>query len=169
MISTQYLFENKKQTVNELLKITSNMQYDNFTDESKYIVKAPQEVLRKKTAVCYDLVELERKIFNELNYEFKTFFAYEDLPITDNPTHTFLVFKENSKYFWFESSWHSYKGIHGPFNSYQDAVKYFSKLSKSKLNWKTVNVVEYDKFDYKGMNLNEFGQYILNKKNISNN
>jgi hypothetical protein len=166
MISNYILFENKKLNPDKILKITSKIQYENFTDESKYIVKTPEQVLRKKEAVCYDLVELQRKLFNQIGYEFKTFFAYENLPITDNPTHTFLVFKENNKYYWFESSWQSYKAIHGPFNSYQDTIKYFSKQIKKANKWKNVNIVEYNKFNYRNMNLNEFGQYILNKHNI---
>lgn len=66
MISNYILFENKKLNPDEILKITSKIQYENFTDESKYIVKTPEQVLRKKEAVCYDIVELQRKLFNQI-------------------------------------------------------------------------------------------------------
>jgi hypothetical protein len=145
----------------DVLKITSGINYDNFTEETDYIVKSPSKVMSSKLGVCYDIVELERRLFNAINYEFKTFFTYEKLPIDDNRTHTFLIFKENKKYFWFESSWQSMRAIHGSFSSYSKAVNYVKKFLL-KDNWKSVfKSIKYKKFNYKGMNLNEFGEYIV--------
>lgn len=162
MLSLYNLFESKNISdyPSEILKITSKIKYDDFTDEEKYIVKSPKEVLSKKQAVCYDLVELERELFKKYNYEVKTFFAYDKNE--DGETHTFLIFKENNKYYWFESSWQSYRAIHGPFNSYKDGLKYFSNQAKKSLKWKHVYIIEYPSFNYNGMNLNEFGEYIVN-------
>ena len=160
-INSLILESNKNNNPDDILKITSKIKYDNFTDEEKYIVKTPSEILLKLKGVCYDIVELERKLFNEINYKFKTYFAYADLPVTDNPTHTFLIFEENKKYYWFESSWASYRAIHGPFNSYNQGISYVSNQLKSSSNWKNVFVKEYTEFNYKNMNLNQFGQYII--------
>lgn len=121
------------ETPDDILDITIKIDYDNDSPDSKYIVKLPKDVLKSGKGICYDIVELERKLFNYINYKFKTFFAYENLPITNSLTHTFLVFKENNKYFWFELSWESYKGIHGPFNSYRNSIRHIAKLLKYKL------------------------------------
>lgn len=76
-----------------------------------YYLQTPEELLKSKCGVCWDQVELERKLFNKENIEIATFFicTYDN----DNlPSHTFLTYKYNDKYYWFEHSWAMYKGIH---------------------------------------------------------
>ena len=157
----KYFKKNKKYEPDDILKITSKIKYDDFTNFKKYLIKSPENMLKIKEGICYDLVELERYLFNKINYECKTFFAYQKLPINDQ-THTFLVYKEDNKYHWFESSWESYRGVHGrPFNSYESACKYVSKQLKESSKWKNVNIVEYNKFNYKNMNILQFAEYII--------
>ena len=146
----------------ELLKLMGTINYDNFTDEEDYIVRTPKEVLRDKLGICYDQIELQKFFLKKMGYKFQLFFAYEKLPITDNPTHTFLIFEKNNKYFWFETSWGTYHNIHGPFNSYEDAVKYVAEQLKTASKWKKVYVVKYDS-PPKGLNINQFGEYILKR------
>ena len=125
------------------------------------LLKPPEQVFKSKYAICYDLIELERQLFEKYNYEIKTFFSYQNLPIEENPTHTYLIFKEDSKYYWFEISWQSYKSIQGPFNSYLDCVKYVNNKLKESWKSKTIYTLEYKKFNYSNMNINQFGNYIL--------
>ena len=76
-----------------------------------YYLLSPEELLLSKCGVCWDQVELERKLFNDANINYETFFIYID----DNeilPSHTFLTFQLNGKYYWFEHSWDDMKGIH---------------------------------------------------------
>ena len=76
-----------------------------------YFLLSPEELLNHKCGVCWDQVELERKLFNDVNIDCDTYFIYID----DNenlPSHTFLTFKLNNKYYWFEHSWYDMKGIH---------------------------------------------------------
>ena len=156
------LFLESKDIPKEILKKLSKIQYDNFTDEEKYIIKTPDQVLKQKQAICYDLVELQREMFNKANYETKTFFSCSKLKMEDDvPTHTYMIFKENNKYFWIEISWHSYRAIHGPFSSYKDGVRYVEKQLKSSDNWKNVITLEYPKFNYRNMNIIDFGNHIL--------
>jgi hypothetical protein len=145
---------------NKLLLLMKYIKYDNFVNKEDYIVKTPKEVLKNKTVTCYDQVELERLYFEKNNVEFKTFFVYADLPIGENRTHTFLVFKdENNKCYWFENAWNSNKGIHGPYSSYNEVVKYV--LDKLKEDWgKIKNIIEY-KSPPEHLNSNEFGNYII--------
>ena len=89
-------FGNKKDIVDE-------------TYSDNYILQSPKELMISKIGVCWDQVELERYYFK--GYDIKTYFiAYYD----DNkcPTHTFLTYKKEDKYYWFEHSWKKYKGIH---------------------------------------------------------
>lgn len=146
----------------DILKIMSFIEYDDFTNEEDYIVKTPYKLLKSRKGVCYDQVELEKILFDKISFEYKTFFAYCG-DVTDNPTHTFLVFKDKGKYFWFENSWNSYRGIHGPFGSYKEAINYTSKKLEKDWN-KRVFLKEYKTFNYKGMNLNDFSKYIVEDK-----
>lgn len=76
-----------------------------------YYLQSPCELLETKCGVCYDQVELERKLFNDHNILCNTYFVY--LINKDKlPSHTFLIYQENNKYYWFENSWIKYKGIH---------------------------------------------------------
>lgn len=86
-----------------LLGFMRGIEYDDFGDEDDYIVQTPEGLLASMKGVCYDQVELERKVLSD--YEPSTYFSYRGLPIEDNPTHTFLVYKEDGGYYWFENSW----------------------------------------------------------------
>ena len=109
-----------------IMNILNNIEYG-FKDENEnnlinseiwdkdfykfYYLLSPEELLLSKCGVCWDQVELERKLFNDVNINCDTFFIYID----DNdilPSHTFLTFKLNSKYYWFEHAWYDMKGIH---------------------------------------------------------
>ena len=76
-----------------------------------YYLLSPDELLKKKCGVCWDQVELERKLFEEKGFKVKTYFicTYDG----DNlPSHTFLTYEKDNSFYWFEHSWNIYKGIH---------------------------------------------------------
>lgn len=80
------------------------------TFSSKYRLQSPQEVIENKIGVCWDQVELERFLFQG-HLNIKTYFIVH----YDNdkcPTHTFLTYQKEDKYYWFEHAWEKYKGIH---------------------------------------------------------
>lgn len=92
-----------------------NNEFDSF-----YYLQSPEELLKTKCGVCWDQVELERKLFANNNIIVKTFFIY----ISDDdmlPSHTFVSYKNDNKYYWFEHSWDKYKGIH-EYNSELDLL-----------------------------------------------
>lgn len=83
--------------------------YETFSDN--YLLQSPNEVIKNKIGVCWDQVELERYYFKGHDENIKTYFlAYYDNK--DCPTHTFLTFEKEGKYFWFEHSWEKFRGIH---------------------------------------------------------
>ncbi len=78
---------------------------------SHYRLQSPQEILKSKVGVCWDQVELERFYFKGNDWNIKTYF----IVFYDGdrcPTHTFLTYEKDHKFYWFEHSWEKYKGIH---------------------------------------------------------
>lgn len=149
-----------KDILKQLLNIMKDIKYDNETNDENYIVKTPTQLIKTKSGICYDQVEFERVYFEKHKYQYKTYFAYEKEPVDDNPTHTFLIFKENDQYFWFENAWESYRGIHGPFKTYNDALKFVSIQFKKSSGWKFINILEYRR-PPENLNMKQFTTYIL--------
>ena len=90
----------------------------------KYIVQTGKEVSETKVGTCWDQVELERIWFKKHNYKFKTVFIWFELNYEHNyPTHTFLLFQKDNKWYWFENAFEAYRGIH-EFNSYKEALDF---------------------------------------------
>lgn len=88
--------------------------------EEFYYLLSPEELLERKCGTCWEQVELERKLFSDLNITNTTYFICtyaEDA----SPCHTFLVYEDNGKYYWFEHSWYDYKGIH-EYNSIKELL-----------------------------------------------
>ena len=101
------------------------------------IVQTGKEVLKSNIGTCWDQVELERLWFEKHNYCLHTFFMWFEVGRASNlPTHTFLIFENNDKYYWFEHAFEPYKGIH-VFNSLYEAVE----AARSKQ-------IEYTKMNY---------------------
>ena len=93
------------------LDINGNIHYVIDKDfESLYTLQSPGETLNNKVGVCWDQVELERYLFDKENIKFNTYFI---VYYSDNicPTHTFLIYKIDNDYYWFEHSWEKYRGI----------------------------------------------------------
>ncbi len=91
------------------------------------VVQSGNEVLNTKHGTCWDQVELERKWFEENNYNFKTIYIWFEVNRPSNlPTHTFLVFEENNKFYWFEHSFFDNQGIH-EFETINDAIEHVKK------------------------------------------
>ena len=116
MNNIEYGFKDKTgfNIINDSLKWEE--EFNNF-----YYLQSPEELLTSKCGVCWDQVELERKLFLDNKLKCATYFIF----IQDGaslPSHTFLVYKENTKYYWFEHSWEKYQGIH-EYNSLEELLK----------------------------------------------
>jgi len=84
--------------------------YVDNTFSSKYRLQTPNEVIKNQIGVCWDQVELERYYFKGNAWNVRTYFiVYYDQ--NKCPTHTFLTFEKNNKYYWFEHSWEKHRGI----------------------------------------------------------
>ena len=141
----------------EIMDLMNNIEYgwldkDNvkhsFIDESfsdDYILQSPREVIKNKIGVCWDQVELERYFFRGNDWNIKTYFIvhYDG---DKCPTHTFLTYEKNDKYYWFEHSWERFRGIH-EYNTEKDLLLDIkNKFIRYELNnmYKNENLVLYE-------------------------
>lgn len=81
--------------------------------ENEYYLQRPGELVESGLGVCWDSAELEREWFAKHGYDIRLYFMWFAKEVDNNlPTHTFLVYKQNEKFYWFEHSDGSNQGIH---------------------------------------------------------
>lgn len=133
-----------------------------------YYLQTPEELLKTKCGVCWDQVELERYLFINENISVETFFIY----ILDGdklPSHTFLTYEDNNKYYWFEHSWTKYRGIHeynSKLNLLLDVIEKF-KDEHNKVNKGAVLYLYKYKKPKEHIKCNEFYKYIQTQHKIT--
>lgn len=136
----------------------------------EYHLMSPKELLIKKVGVCWDQVELERKLFEDNNIKNETYFIYID-DKKNLPSHTFLVYFENNKVFWFEHSWFDEKGIHEYMNLHELLIDVESKFIKSREKEVkppfNVYIYKYNKPKF-NISCDEFYDYIYTQEKILN-
>lgn len=146
--------------------ITNPKKWDDEFD-TFYYLQTREELLKTKCGVCWDQVELERSLFTENKITVKTFFIY----IYDGemlPSHTFLIYKDLDKYYWFEHSWAKLKGIH-EYNSEKDllldVIKKFREDHPEVKKSAPLFLYEYQE-PPKHIKCNEFYKYIETQNQI---
>ena len=78
-----------------------------------YVLENYDDVLRTNIGNCFDMTEFEREWFTSHGYKVSTFFEMVVLPYENiYPTHSFLVFEKDNKYYHFEYSDFYNRGIH---------------------------------------------------------
>ena len=163
MDSIEYGF--KDEDGNNIINTNSQKWDEEF--ENFYYLQTPEELMQSQCGVCWDQVELERKLFSENDIIVKTYFIY----MIDGdmlPSHTFLTFEKNGKHYWFEHSWGKYKGIHEYINKeylLKDIIdKFRNDHSEVKINAK-LYLYEYQK-PKEHISCNDFYKYIETQKLI---
>lgn len=142
-----------------------------FQDECrvKWHLSSPEDLIKNGYGHCWDQVELERDWFLKHNFKVKTYFIWFQLP-SDNTysTHTFLVYEDNDKWYYFEHSDYKNRGIY-KFSTLEKAILYRKKLhieenkNRNPVTEKEISLIhiyEYDKPEY-GLTMQEFLDYIL--------
>lgn len=135
-----------------------------------YYLMSPEELLNKKVGICWDQVELERKLFEENDIKTETYFIYID-DKSNLPSHTFLVYYIGNKVYWFEHSWFDEKGIH-EYNNLNDLlndieIKFIKSRENEVSNGLDVHIYKYNKPNY-NISCDEFYNYISTQKKIFN-
>ncbi len=89
-----------------------------------YLLESPEEVIKNKIGICWDQVELERKWFEKNKFEYKTYFEIVDVNYENNySTHTFLIYKDNNKWHYFENADYDNRGIYS-FDSIEELLDF---------------------------------------------
>ncbi len=173
----KYMDENIKYGfVDDNVKVYGTWDIQEFQEgcHTKWRLSSPERLIKVGYGHCYDQVELQRDWFKKHNYKFKTFYIMFVLPYDNTySTHTYLVFENEGKYYYFEHSDSNNKGIH-EFESYEDAINYQMKkyiennkqrniVDEEKL--KCLHVYEYDNPVY-GCTMNEFIDHVLSNSNV---
>ena len=145
-----------------------NKKYNNLDNDSyrKYKLKNPIDMFKNKIGVCWDQTQFEKYIFNKMNYKFKTY--YIQLNDKTNSTHTFLVYEENNKYYYFENAYEKIKGIWES-NSIDDIFNFILKNLFEDDKQYDFEIYEYNT-EKSGFKTLEFMNYIIdNGVKISHN
>lgn len=108
--------------------------------KKKYVLSSPEDVLENQVGTCFDIVELERNYFKSLNKKFNAYFMiyYESKKVY---THTFIVYEENDKFYWFEYALTKDKGIH-------EFISLYDLLKKVRESFREHNAIKFMDNDY---------------------
>lgn len=156
---------------NKKLYDTSDLDAFELASEIYWNLSSPSNTLKNGCGQLFDQVELERDWFVRNGYEYKTIYiTFLIKSVNSYPTHAYLAFKKDNKWYWFENCDKSNFGIH-EYESLEELitdqmtrhVKYaarFNPLDESILD--TLHIYEYKKPKY-GITTKEFTKYILNE------
>ncbi len=132
----------------EIMELMDNLSYGwldenkNFYDSldksncANYKLLSPKDIIKRGCGICWDQVEVERYYFRNY-FDVKTFFLYYEDGV-DDMSHTFLTFKLENKYYWFEHAWTHLKGIY----TYDSMEKLLEDVKK-----KFISILFHDKLD----------------------
>lgn len=137
-----------------------NVCYSFATFDDDYVLQSYKDMLKTKTGVCFDQVELERHyLYNRDITSYFICYYGEFLQ-----SHTFLVVKENNNYIWFEHAWEKYRGIY----KYNSLDELLNDVKNKFMN--EYNILDKDKILLKsyskpksGINLSEYFKWMENK------
>ena len=166
-------------TPKDLLKIMSEFDYKwmdkngNFHDDitpnmyEEYSLMNPEEVLKYKCGICVDQTEFERDWFNKHNFKHKVM-TIQIIRKDTAPGHTFLIYQDNNKYYWFENAWYDERGIQ-EYNSYEELIedikyKFIAQNNIQDNEMHNLEIFESLKYPYH-LSYEEMDEYKKNKIN----
>lgn len=153
-----YFDKNMKYGFRYFNKTYSDLETDFQEKMNKfYKIRLGEDFLRSGYGVCWDFCELERLFFEKKGILHECYFVESILENGNGgPTHTFALFEQNGKWFWFEFAWFYHRGIH-QYSSKIDAIKdvYQNFVNFYDLNFKEINIYKTQKV-IKRLNAFEF-------------
>lgn len=115
-----------------------------------YRIMQPEEVFRYKCGTCIDQSLFEYYILNNIGYECKVFSVQQYY----TSQHVFLTYKDNNRLYYFENSFAPYRGIHGPFSSYNQIGRLvYKEMEMYEKGGKGYNFVEINANSILGKNM----------------
>lgn len=122
---TSRIFDETGKTPSSIYKwMIKNIDYDKTIKGWK--LRTPMETYKDSKGNCHDQSLFISSLLNSLGIDNGQIFFVECAMSADNPdgnAHTLTWYrinvnnKENYDYYWIETAWENYRGIHGPFNS----------------------------------------------------
>ena len=76
-----------------------------------FYLRKPEDIIQSNIATNFEQVELERFLLSKQDISFRTYFLLyqENIP---SASHSFVIYKDNDRYYWLENAWIKYRGIH---------------------------------------------------------
>ncbi len=147
----QFLTNNYKYGFVYKNKIFTNTEPDFYKEFDKhYKIRLGEDFIKHKYGICWDFCELERLFFIKNNIEHECYFIESFINREEGgPTHSFALFKQKNKWFWFEYSWSINRGIWG-YNSKEKAIqdillkfeKYYNRKKENIRMYKTSKITK---------------------------
>lgn len=169
-------------TIQDLMNFFNNRFQYGFTHNGKvyiedknfwkfmdkyYTLKTGEKFIESGYGVCWDFCELERLFCqqNKIKHECYFISSFKNRK-EGGPTHTFCIFEENQKWYWFEYSWFDFRGIRKYSSKNEaiiDIIEKFCKYYNVTLNqieiYKTSKAKE-------GLNSFEFVEHCFNGEKV---
>lgn len=147
-------------------QLHTNLAEGNF--KKNYRMQRIKDIKTTNHAICWEMCELERLYFKKNKIKHKVIFAILKTQ-KRMPCHTFLVFENNNKWYWFEASWNNQKGIH-EYNNLKELLDYiksnFKDFTKKDYNPAEIEFYEYKRPFLRKINCNLFYFHCLHGKKI---
>ena len=138
MIPLYYLFESKQfniqlSTPDDLLNWMKQIKYgwvdknlkkyynfDKWYD--KVMIQLPQDLFKTKIGTCYEQTLFEYYIFKHYFGQYPCKMIHIQQFYVSN--HSFLIYKKDNKWYYFENSFNRIRGIHGPYQNINQIIKF---------------------------------------------
>lgn len=139
----------------------------------QYILENADDITEYLYGNCWDQVELERDWFIKNGYEIKTIYEMVKLDYdNDYPSHSFLIYKDNKYWCWFENADFNNRGIHKfntlddllncQYNKYVEFLKTFNILDNE---IEKIIIIEFDK-PKEHISADEYLKHVINSQKI---
>ena len=138
-----------------------------------YVLESKDEILKNLHGNCFNQVELERFWFLKNNYEIKTIYEMVLLDYENKyPTHSFLVYKDNDNWCWFEHADFQNRGIH-KFKTFKELIdcqykKYIEYLKTFNIKDEEIKKIIITEFSKPKENISasEYLNHVINSKRV---
>ncbi len=122
-----------------------HMDLTGFSDN--YRLQSSEQLQESHLGVCWDQVELARKLFDDAGVKNRTFFIvhYDG---DKCPTHTFILFEYDGKFYWHEHAWEIMRGLH-EFDTFAQAIStirdaFIEKMLHGEYDPQNLVIYEYE-------------------------
>lgn len=170
-VLTSEIFKETGTTPREIYNwMSKNISYDKTIKGWK--LRDAAKLYKDKKGNCHDQSYFTTLQLHSLGYVTGQIFFVECAMAADNPdgnAHTTTWYKEDGKFYWLETAWKKFNGIHGPFDNMDDLKKeiidsynHDSDINSHNPKYQTLAMGNISNYRI-GMNLH---RYVLSWKNL---